>query len=167
MRYANNMAMTIEGRPAGRRSRSVSEGVGVDASLDKLRSALLVLSRRMRYEQEVDDELSPSETAVLGRVGRMQPVTPAVLARCEHVQPPSMTRILERLAAKGLVRRDRDPADQRQVLISRTPAGDELVDRIRQMRTAWLAAHFDRLSRADRDAIKTAAGALQRLAELP
>lgn len=137
-----------------------------DATLDTLRAAVIVLARRMR-SQQADGELSPSETAVLGRIGRMQPVTPAVLARCEHVQPPSMTRILDHLTTRGLVRRDRDPADQRQVLISRTPEGDDLVHQIRQLRTAWLAAQFDRLDRTDRDAIKAAAGALQRLAELP
>lgn len=136
-----------------------------DGPLDLLRAAVIVLSRRMR-SQQTEGELSPSETAVLGRIGRMQPVTPAALARCEHVQPPSMKRILDRLTSRGLVRRDRDPADQRQVLISRTPDGDELVRKIRQQRTAWLSAQFARLDRADRDLISAAAGALQRLAEL-
>ncbi|MGH3183340.1 MAG: MarR family winged helix-turn-helix transcriptional regulator [Streptosporangiaceae bacterium] len=136
-----------------------------DGPVGTLRAAVLVLARRMRYQQ-ADGELSPSEAAVLGRVGRMGPVTPVVLARCEHVQPPSMTRILERLMARGLVRRDPDPADRRQVLISRTPAGDELARQILLLRTAWLAGQFDRLDRADRDAITSAAPALRRLAEL-
>ena len=67
---------------------------------------------------------------------------------------------------RGLVRRDPDPADRRQVLISRTPAGDELASQILLLRTAWLAAQFDRLDSADRDAITAAAPALRRLAEL-
>ncbi|MGH3231322.1 MAG: MarR family winged helix-turn-helix transcriptional regulator [Streptosporangiaceae bacterium] len=93
-------------------------------------------TRRMRCQQ-AGDELSASEAAGLGRVGRMGPVTPMVLAHCEHVQPP-VTCILERLTGRGLVLRNPDPADRRQVLISRTPAGHGLARHIRLSRT-WLA----------------------------
>src|SRR6185437_16086563 len=79
-----------------------------DGPVGTLRAAVLVLDRRMRCQQ-AGGELSPSEAAVLGRVGRMGPVTRMVLARCEHVQPP-VTCILERLMARGPVRRNPDPA---------------------------------------------------------
>lgn len=151
-------------RASGARRRAPEDGIA-DGPVGTLRGAVLMLARRMRHQQP-DGELSPSELAVLGRVGRMGPVTPGVLARCEHVQPPSMTRIVEHLMDRGLVRRDPDPADRRQVLISRTPAGDELASQIVLLRTAWLAAQFDKLDPTDRDAITAAAPALRRLAEL-
>lgn len=109
--------------------------------------------------QQADDELSPSEAAVLGRVGRMGPVTPMVLAHCEDVQPP-VTCILERLMGHGLVRRNPDPADRRQVLISRTPAGHGLARHIRPSRT-WLAGQSGGSDRAGRDAITCAAPVLR------
>jgi DNA-binding MarR family transcriptional regulator len=138
----------------------------VDADLvTALRSAVLILGRRMRYQSAGD--LSQSELATLGRVSREGPITPGQLARSEHVQPPSMTRLLERLESKGFIERTPHPDDRRQVLISMTDAGREYSRRIREARAAWLSAHLERLDEADRDAIAAAADALVRLAELP
>ena len=46
----------------------------------------------------------------------------------EHA--PGVTRLLDRLEAKGLVRRQRCPEDRRQVLCWLTPAGAELVAKL-------------------------------------
>jgi DNA-binding MarR family transcriptional regulator len=46
----------------------------------------------------------------------------------EHA--PGVTRLLDRLEAKGLVRRERCREDRRQVLCWLTPAGLELVERL-------------------------------------
>lgn len=46
----------------------------------------------------------------------------------EHA--PGVTRLLDRLEVKGLVRRQRCPEDRRQVLCWLTPAGTELVGRL-------------------------------------
>jgi DNA-binding MarR family transcriptional regulator len=43
-------------------------------------------------------------------------------------QAPGVTRLLDRLEAKGLVRRERCRQDRRQVLCWLTPAGSELVE---------------------------------------
>lgn len=136
-----------------------------DGTVGELRAAVLILARRMRHQQAAGG-LSSSEASTLGRVGRMGPVTPATLARCEHVQPPSMGRIIDKLEERGLVCRHRDPQDKRQVLVSRTAAGDEVAEQIRAKRTEWLACQFDRLDPSDQAVIATAAHALRRLAEL-
>ena len=130
-----------------------------------LRGAVLILARRLRHQQ-AGDELSPSESAVMGRVGRAGPMTPGQLAKSEHVQPPSMTRIIERLEARGFLQRHPDPDDRRQVLVSRTTAGDDFVQRSRAVRTAWLTQQLGRLDPQDQSAIAAAAAALTRLAEL-
>ncbi len=130
-----------------------------------LRGAVLILARRLRHQQ-AGDELSPSESAVMGRVGRAGPMTPGQLAKSEHVQPPSMTRIIERLEARGFVRRDADPSDRRQVLVSRTSIGDEFVQRSRMVRTAWLTRQLGQLEPIDQRSIAAATAALTRLAEL-
>ncbi|MTD16564.1 MarR family transcriptional regulator [Nakamurella sp. YIM 132087] len=131
-----------------------------------LRTAVVILSRRMRY-QTIGQEISPSEMAVLGRVKRDGPLTPGALARGEHVQPPSMTRLLERLEAQGLVRRDPDPDDRRQVLVSVTQAALEFIEQTKTVRAEWLSGQLAGLDEADRAAVLAAAGPLLRLAELP
>ena len=45
-------------------------------------------------------------------------------------EAPGITRLLDRLEAKGLVRRERCPGDRRQVLCYATPAALELLGRI-------------------------------------
>ena len=94
-------------------------------------------------------------------------MAPSALARAEHVKPPSMTKVIESLQERGLVRRDPHPTDGRQCLISRTEAGESFVAKTRAQRTAWLAAHLAELDPADRQALLAAAPALQRLADLP
>jgi len=47
-------------------------------------------------------------------------------------QAPGVTRLLDRLEAKQLVRRERCPQDRRQVLCWLTPAGLELVERLNE-----------------------------------
>ncbi len=131
-----------------------------------LRGAVLVLARRLR-RQRADDDLSATEVAVLGRVYRDGPSTPGALARAEHVQPPSMTRIIERLEQRGLpaprpgsVRRSAGPG-------VRTPRAANSSSRNRgPCATAWLATQIDKLDEADRAALAAAAPALARLADL-
>src|SRR6195952_6087064 len=140
---------TTESLPAG---SAEPQAVTVAASqqvsgedVAALRGAVLIRARRLRHQQ-AGDELSPSESAVMGRIGRAGPMTPGQLAKSEHVQPPSMTRIIERLEARGFLRRDPDPGDRRQVLVSRTQAGNNFVERSRAVRTAWLTKQLEQLS---------------------
>jgi DNA-binding MarR family transcriptional regulator len=77
-----------------------------------------------------------------------------------------MTRIIERLEARGFLRRTPDPVDRRQVLVSRTAAGDEFVEQSRAVRTAWLTQQVSKLEPDDQRTIAAAAAALTRLAEL-
>ena len=139
-----------------------------------LRAAVLVLSRRLRHQvgsspegTSHTDDVSATEVATLARIRRCAPITPSDLARAEHVRPPSMTAILERLAHLGLIRREPHPHDGRRVLVSLTPEGETFLERTRAVRTRWLAGQFDQLDAADQAALTAAAGALARLAELP
>src|SRR6476469_1443850 len=110
-----------------------------------LRAAVLVLARRLRYLGAGDDVPNATEMAVLGRVGCCGPMTPGQLARAEHVQPPSMTKVIEALEARGLLRRDPHPTDGRQYLVSRTEAAEAFVEESRKVRSAWLASHLELL----------------------
>ncbi len=132
-----------------------------------LRGAVLRLGRRLRYQTLGDFDLSATEFAVLARIGRCGPMAPSALARAEHVKPPSMTKVIENLEERGLVRRDPHPTDGRQCLISKTEAGQAFSRESRERRTAWLAEQMSMLTEAERRALLDAAPALERLADLP
>jgi DNA-binding MarR family transcriptional regulator len=128
---------------------------------------VLRLGRRLRYQTLGDGDLSATELAVLGRIGRCGPMAPSALARAEHVKPPSMTKVIEGLEERGLVRRDPHPTDRRQCLISRTDAGEAFVLETRRRRTAWLAQEMGELSADERAALLAAGPLLDRLADRP
>jgi DNA-binding MarR family transcriptional regulator len=123
------------------------------------------LSRRLRH-QRVDETLSPTEMSVLGTLARCGSATPGELARKEHVQPPSMTRIVAMLEAKSLVRREPHPEDRRQVVVSRTEQAEAILAESRDRRNAWLAQLIEGLSDEERAVLRQAAPVLEKLAHL-
>lgn len=135
------------------------------AAVNTLRAAVMRLSRRLRH-QRVDETLSPTEMSVLGTLARCGSATPGELARKEHVQPPSMTRIVAMLEAKELVRREPHPDDRRQVVVSRTEQAEAMLAESRTKRNAWLATLAEGLSDEERAILREAAPVLEKLAHL-
>jgi DNA-binding MarR family transcriptional regulator len=135
------------------------------AAVNELRGAVMRLSRRLR-SQRVDETLSPTEMSVLATLARCGSATPGELARKEHVQPPSMTRIVAMLEAKGLVRREPHPDDRRQVVVSRTEQADSMLAESRIKRNAWLASLAEQLSEEELAIMRQAAPVLEKLAHL-
>lgn len=69
-------------------------------------------------------------------------MTPGALAARERVQPPSMTRVIASLAELGLVERSAHPTDGRQVVVSLSEAGADIVQTDRSAREEWLREHL-------------------------
>lgn len=84
-------------------------------------------------------------------------MTPGVLAIRERVRPPSMTRVIASLADMGFVDRAPHPIDGRQVLVSVSESGAELVKAARRARQEWLAERLATLNRSERDILRSAA----------
>ena len=144
-------------------------------AINSLRAAVLRLSRRLRQSPLLpqsalrgrgDEPLSPTEMSVLGTLCRCGPSTPGELARREHVQPPSMTRIVAMLAAKGLVRREPHPQDRRQVVVTQTEQAIDILEEARRRKNAWLAELAGRLTDDEWETLRKAAPVLEKLAEL-
>ena len=59
-------------------------------------------------------------------IGTLPGITPAELARVLHLDPSTISGVVQRLVAKRLLRRNRDDVDRRVVRLRLTPAGDRL-----------------------------------------
>ena len=59
-------------------------------------------------------------------VGTLPGITPAELSRVLHLDPSTISGVLQRLMSKRLLRRDRDEVDRRVVHLRLTPAGERL-----------------------------------------
>jgi DNA-binding MarR family transcriptional regulator len=141
------------------------EAVDDDEAVNALRSAVMRLARRLKH-QRVDESLSPTEMSVLGTLARCGSATPGELARREHVQPPSMTRIVAMLEAKGLVRLEPHPDDRRQKTVTPTELAESMLEESRRKRNAWLAELVEGLDDEEWAALRTAAPVLEKLAYL-
>jgi DNA-binding MarR family transcriptional regulator len=91
------------------------------------------------------------------------PRTLRALAESEHVQAPSMTRIVNALADQGFVTRTAHPDDGRQVQVEITAAGKDVLAEARSQRTAWLAQRVAGLSEEDRLILSRAARIMQEM----
>jgi DNA-binding MarR family transcriptional regulator len=67
--------------------------------------------------------------ATLRRSGAPYRLSPGELSRSTMVTTGGMTKRLDRLAARGLIRRESDPHDRRGLLASLTDEGRALIDR--------------------------------------
>lgn len=92
-------------------------------------------------------------------------MTPGALASRERVRPPSMTRVIASLAEMGFVARTAHPADGRQVLVSVSPAGIDLIDVERRASQEWLTGRLARLDPKQRRALLTAADLMMALVD--
>jgi DNA-binding MarR family transcriptional regulator len=134
-----------------------------------LRISVSRLARRLRVERAAaslgEPDLSETQLAALAALERHGAMTPGELAEHEKVQPPSMTRVISVLAESQLVRREPHASDRRQVVLTVTDAGRELVIRARRRREAWLAQRLKELSPAERATLRAAAPILEKLSQ--
>lgn len=127
----------------------------------RLRTAVMRVARRLR--QQSSGDATASQLAVLATLARRGPTSPSELAAEERVQPPSMTRIIDRLEEKGLVARAPAPGDGRSHLVSLTPAGRRLLSGVRGQRNAWLAVRLRGLDEAEIADLPRVISALERI----
>jgi DNA-binding MarR family transcriptional regulator len=100
-----------------------------------LRRAHLIASRRYRrYLSEFG--FTPGEARLLISVIEAPGVSPSVLSASSDTDPPTVTGTIERLIARGYLRREADPRDRRRLLLYATPAGEALLPRIQAARRA-------------------------------
>ena len=128
----------------------------------KLAQSVARLSRRLRQERHSD--LTATQLSVLGTIRTKGPLTPSAIAAHERVQPPSMTRTVNHLVDAGLATRVQHPDDGRQVLITISDKGEDVLDEERARRDQWLARRLAELTTADRRLLRDATALLDKLA---
>ena len=92
-----------------------------------------------------------------------EPVTPSSIAHYVHLSPSTVIGILDRLEAKGLIRRARDLKDRRLIQVSLTEHGKTLIMNAPSPLQDTLAEALSNLSEVEQ---ATIAGALDRIVEM-
>jgi DNA-binding MarR family transcriptional regulator len=118
--------------------------------------AVVRLARQLRFRRP-DSPVSLSQLSALATLAKEGPMTPGALAVRERVRPPSMTRVIASLAELGFVDRCAHPDDGRQVLVSISRSGTELIDLERRASREWLQQRLAELSPEERKTLVAAA----------
>jgi DNA-binding MarR family transcriptional regulator len=134
-------------------SRAAARAIDRAEVAARLRLSATRLARILR--QQADLGLTPSQVTALATIGREGPLTLGALAETEHVTPPSMTKVVEKLEELGFIERTVDATDRRRVLAATTPAGDALLVEARARKDAILVSRIDALG--DDDVVRLAA----------
>lgn len=128
-----------------------------------LRVSVMRLARRLRNERE-DTSLSLNQLSAMGTLARRGPLTLGELAAAERIQPPSMTRTVSALEARGLVVRDADADDRRLVIVRLSDEGKHMLAADRRRRDAWLNQRLRELTSDEREVLRRAIPVLEKLA---
>jgi DNA-binding MarR family transcriptional regulator len=75
-------------------------------------------------------ELSAADINVLANLAAGTRRTVGALATATATKPTTLTSALDRLARRGYILRDLDPADRRSFLVSLTPRGEEVAQTV-------------------------------------
>jgi DNA-binding MarR family transcriptional regulator len=115
-----------------------------------LAASRLIVGMSARALADVDDSLTLPQLRTLVVLADRPPTKQADLAAELGVNPSTVLRMADRLAAAGLMERQPNPESRREQLLSLTPAGRELVHRVLDRRSEEVAALVSRLTPADR-----------------
>ncbi len=131
------------------------EASGVpDAVVDALMRASRALSGiTARSLSSVNEEVTLAQFRTLQALSSQGPQTVTALAEHLDVHASTMTRMCSRLVTRGLVVRVPSAVDRREVVITLSSTGTQLVDDVMQNRRHEFDAIVKRLSEAEQHAV--------------
>jgi len=122
--------------------------------------AYIVASVNRQLEDELQESLRPSgvpidQLRVLEALDRERALPMGELATRALVEPPTLTKIVDRMVSETLVFRSPDPNDRRRVLILLAPAGQALIKRLRKVPAAQEQRLAKQLSRGKANELRS------------
>ncbi|HZS15367.1 MAG TPA: MarR family transcriptional regulator [Candidatus Dormibacteraeota bacterium] len=133
---------------------------------NRLRPVLLRLSRQLRRETHALG-LTGGQASLLAAIHGHPEYGVNALAAHEGISAASISGHIDRLAAAGLVERERSgEGDRRRVGLRVTRAGVRALEDVRRRRTAWLAKRLEALEPEELEALDAALDALTRVTEV-
>lgn len=82
------------------------------------------------FQDHMAEGLTPQQYAALIKVRDFGSVSQNRLGRAVAMDPATSQGVVQRLVAKQLIRREDDPKDRRRSMLSLTPQGEELAEKL-------------------------------------
>jgi DNA-binding MarR family transcriptional regulator len=123
----------------------------------RLQMAISAISHRMKTHA-ASDELTPTRLVTLAAVAEHGPLRISDLADRVGISAATMSRLVDWLVEHTLLTRAGSTKDLRVSNVALSPQGEALLERMRGIRTGYLA---ERISRLPADQVRALAGALE------
>lgn len=123
--------------PVNDDQQNPAPGLAEHESLGFLLADNLRLTRRIAAQYFAQHNLTLAQTRALLGVLRWPGIRQVALADAMDIQPISLARLLDQLAASGLVERRPDPTDRRAFQLYLTPAAGPIVEVIHRASAAF------------------------------
>jgi DNA-binding MarR family transcriptional regulator len=122
----------------------IENATSADESLDVITDALLTASRLLmaisaQSIAQVDDTITIPQFRTLVILSNRGPMNLATLAGLLGVQASATGRMVDRLVSAGLIDRLPHPTSRRELLVSLTARGHEVVRQVTELRRAEIA----------------------------
>jgi len=127
----------------------------------RLRRAVTRLNRKLRGT--APHGVSPGQASMLASIAKLENPSLGDLAAAEHIQPPSVTRLVRDMQRQGLITCALDAEDRRCTRVSLTVVGRRELDTIRKKKAEFIERKLLTLSLADQRRAREAATFLENL----
>jgi DNA-binding MarR family transcriptional regulator len=141
---------------------SVGEIAITDANA--FRVALARIHRHFRAR--IGNDITASQASALARIEQSGPIRLTALSEFEGISAPTMNKVIDALAQRGLVERMPDPLDGRASLLQLCEGGEAMLHEIRTRYTEALRWATNALPERERHIILAAIPILDHLSEL-
>ncbi|MBQ9988942.1 MAG: MarR family transcriptional regulator [Clostridia bacterium] len=102
--------------------------------MQRMMDALVRMARNVRRRPEGAEKLTQGQLRVMRRIALGEEKSLSVLAMEIGVRPSSLTEMMDKLEARGLVTRSRWEADQRVMRVKLTEAGQKVAQEAENLR---------------------------------
>lgn len=108
-------------------------------------------------------DLTPPQADVIFTLGNTNGMSFKEIGEMTLITKGTLTGIVDRLVAKGLVRRNTDPSDGRSTLVTLTQKGEQVFETVFPRQVSYLKKRFDTLSKKEMTEIHQALIALRKI----
>ncbi|MRR11068.1 MarR family transcriptional regulator [bacterium] len=106
--------------------------------------------KRLMMRMLSEEGVHPAQSFCLGALAREDGMSQSKIAEMMHVSRPTVTSMLQRLEAAGVIERRDDETDQRMTRVYLTEKGRQTADRMRAVHTRAIKVSVGWMSEADR-----------------
>lgn len=131
------------------------------ALVARLSLSVTRLARVLRQQESTRS--SPASASTLATIVRRGPISLGDLAVAEQVTPSTITKVVNKLEASGVIERVIDPGDRRVHRVQLSPRGRRTITAYRTKRNAWLTEQLEALDDVELDRVFAVLEVLERL----